>query len=820
MFYHIRKSVLWLILSAILPLVYAGTPENWMNSFGAGTLVQTGKTYYASPDGRDSNDGLTRQTAFRNLNHAVSKLAPGDTLLLAGGEYPGDVRINISNTPQANYSKTSGKANAPIRIMGIPGEEAVISGSQLLTGGSKLPGSNVYYYNTQRKPTSNMLIDRATHTVLQEVFAEELVREYPGTYMRKSDGGLLVHYASKQPDGVLYPRNFFGFVIAGSFIHVENITFKYCIDGVNLRVNAPYNKNQAAHNTVKNCRFFYNTRMGLYVDGASDSLISGNIFLRNGKRGSLLTTASPRKSRDCLIAGNYFGETPRSERNVPENFLNFALGNYAQAPERIHFVGNYVKSSMAFRLKPASPGGRVEDNFFDGYCSVEGDPVKAFFRRNYFKDGLTWLKIGRRLQDKDFKPYPMVFENNVVNASDFAPQYKGALQAEKLAMTLPEGSFPDIEFKDLSVRYINRNSAVIVWQTPECDGTGYVEYAPVGSKNLQKSMPSQQGVKHFAGMTGLLPDTLYRCRVVFESRRKQRKVSDFLTFRTPVKDRPAMTLEVGQGKLSLSEASAMTIAGDTIKLLPGEHVGVFAPVNSGLPGKPITLSGHNAVINGRKFHAPLINLNNVSHIVIDGVTLADPESQSSYSAIKIRKSNNVTIKNCRSKLCNYMAGPFVFVLKSQNVTIYNNISWGFSYPLQLAESEQIKVVNNTIVDAAMFSVFAENTQDMTFENNIFYRPCVANKTNPAYIFQGVDLNRVKSDGNVFYSPYKQHGTGGIVRAKNSRVLFASRTLKEWQQRSKLDKNSMVCDPLFEDYKNGNFALKVNSPVKGRGALQK
>ena len=807
-------------LMLFLPSVLHGNVElaEWMKSYGAGSLTTPGRTYYVACDGRDSNRGLARDSAFRNLNYAINKLAPGDTLMIAGGEYPGDVRINVAPGSSPNYNKVGGKPGAPIKIMGIPGEEVVISGAMLLKNGTRLPDCNVYLYTNTRKPTANMLIDRATHTTLQEVFAEELVREYPGTYMRKSNGDLLVHYASAKPDGVLYPRNFFGMVVAGSFVHIENITFKYCIDGVNLRINAPFSSNKASNITVKNCRFFYNTRMGLYIDGATDSLITGNIFLNNGKRGSLLTTAAPRPSRNCLIVGNYFGDTPLTVRNSPEYTHNFALGNYSKAPENMHFIGNYVKSRLAFRLKPASPGGRVEDNYFEGYCSVEGDPVKAYFRRNYFKGGFNWLKIGRKLADKDFKSYPMVFENNVSDPKDFAPRYQGALQVKKLAMTLPDGEFPALEFNDLAARYINRTSAVIAWKSGESDGTGYVEYAPAAGGAFRKSSASLQGVKHFVGLNGLEPDTLYRYRVVFTSRRGQKLTSAEQTFRTAKRDRAPMTLEVGAGKLTLAEASVMALPGDTVKLLPGEHIGVFAPVNSGEPGKPITLQGRNAVINGVNFYAPLINLNNVSHIVIDGVKLANPESQSSYGAIKVRQARHITIKNCSSGLGHWLAGPFVFALRSQDVLIRNNTAWGFSYTLQLAESENIRVLNNTIVDAAMFAVFAENTQDMTFENNIFFRPCVPDKTNPAYIFQNVDLKRVKSDGNIFYSPYKKHGTGGIVRDRSSRVLFATRTLQQWQERTRLDKQSRVCDPLFEDYAQGNFKLKPNSPASGKGAV--
>jgi hypothetical protein len=63
-----------------------------------GTAVHTPTTYYASPGGSDSNDGLTSGTAWQTLQHACDTVQAGDTVRFADGNYTGNVTSTMTGT--------------------------------------------------------------------------------------------------------------------------------------------------------------------------------------------------------------------------------------------------------------------------------------------------------------------------------------------------------------------------------------------------------------------------------------------------------------------------------------------------------------------------------------------------------------------------------------------------------------------------------------------------------------------------------------------------------------------------------------------------
>lgn len=93
------------------------------------TTTESGKTiqpiYYVSLEGDDANPGNLEQP-WKTLNYAASQLKPGDLLLIRGGTYPGQFRI-----------ENSGTSEAPITISNYENEEVVIDGN-----GNTLPSKN------------------------------------------------------------------------------------------------------------------------------------------------------------------------------------------------------------------------------------------------------------------------------------------------------------------------------------------------------------------------------------------------------------------------------------------------------------------------------------------------------------------------------------------------------------------------------------------------------------------------------------------------------------------------------------------------------
>ena len=272
---------------------------------------------------------------------------------------------------------------------------------------------------------------------------------------------------------------------------------------------------------------------------------------------------------------------------------------------------------------------------------------------------------------------------------------------------------------------------------------------------------------------------------------------------------------MGPGKYSLEEASIAALPGDTIKLLPGTHSGVFSPIRSGVPGKPITLLGKGAKLSGEKFHAPMIDLKNRSHIIIDGVTFIEPESTARLGIIRVEGGRNVTIRNCHAPRFSWLAGQFAVIRNTPGTVIQNNIIHGGDYPIATV-GPHIRILNNTIVDATMLTLSIWDPANMEIRNNIFYRPCIPAKRNQAMTFNAIK-GKIISEGNVFWSPVKEHPMGGRIRDHKNMILKESKTLQEWQKISGMDKTSIHADPMFVNYEKGDFRLKPGSPAKGKGA---
>ena len=151
-----------------------------------------------------------------------------------------------------------------------------------------------------------------------------------------------------------------------------------------------------------------------------------------------------------------------------------------------------------------------------------------------------------------------------------------------------------------------------------------------------------------------------------------------------------------------------------------------------------------------------------------------------------------------------------------NILFTNNISNGGDYPVALS-GHKITVSRNTVVNATMYSTSFWHNTDLTVTDNIFCRPCVPQKRNTALAFFDI-RGKIVSDGNVFWSPVKEHPVGGTIHNIAAKILKGSKTLEEWQKVSGMDKHSIHADPMFVDYEKGDFRLKPGSPAQGKGAV--
>ena len=73
---------------------------------------------YVATDGSDEAPG-TRERPMQTIQKALDRVRPGDTVVVRGGTYRETVRLTASGT-----------AEAPVRIMAMPGETVVLSGTE------------------------------------------------------------------------------------------------------------------------------------------------------------------------------------------------------------------------------------------------------------------------------------------------------------------------------------------------------------------------------------------------------------------------------------------------------------------------------------------------------------------------------------------------------------------------------------------------------------------------------------------------------------------------------------------------------------------
>jgi hypothetical protein len=89
-------------------------PENATLTFKTAAAPADPRVYYVAPDGNDGNDGLSCEKAFRTICRAADRVGPGDTVLIAAGGYPENVRIRAAGTPKRPITfrcVTGAKAN-------------------------------------------------------------------------------------------------------------------------------------------------------------------------------------------------------------------------------------------------------------------------------------------------------------------------------------------------------------------------------------------------------------------------------------------------------------------------------------------------------------------------------------------------------------------------------------------------------------------------------------------------------------------------------------------------------------------------------------
>jgi hypothetical protein len=125
---HEEKTLNNTDLMSVITANFKSVKGIYNSRIGVDKLAQaTGrKTYYVSGSGDDSNDGLTKTTAFRTLQEAADKVSAGDTVYVMNGTY---TQKTDPNKAILNIYQKQGTATAPITFKAYSNHKPVLKSS-------------------------------------------------------------------------------------------------------------------------------------------------------------------------------------------------------------------------------------------------------------------------------------------------------------------------------------------------------------------------------------------------------------------------------------------------------------------------------------------------------------------------------------------------------------------------------------------------------------------------------------------------------------------------------------------------------------------
>jgi hypothetical protein len=217
--------------------------------------------------------------------------------------------------------------------------------------------------------------------------------------------------------------------------------------------------------------------------------------------------------------------------------------------------------------------------------------------------------------------------------------------------------------------------------------------------------------------------------------------------------------------------------------------------------------------------APLVHLIGKKCVTVDGLTFDGiPEVGAVGGAFQLQNCEKIEILNCRvghQQPTSWRSGRFVAAGGCKGLRIEGNVSWGTDYHLWLSSCSDTLLKNNTFVNATQTALVLDGRgEGFTILNNLWYRPCIPDKSNMALLFRIAEFKGVVSDYNLFFSPHKNHKVGVVENARRE-VTAPGDHLAQWQQTSGYDKHSVQADPMFADVEKGDFRLRPGSPAIGK-----
>lgn len=387
------------------------------------------RTLYVKPDGDDTQDGESWNTAFKTISKAATVVIPGDLVLVKGGKYFEYVNITRPGT-----------AINPIVFRAAKDETAIVTFGQEVTGWTKTAGKR-FTYETNYANYPRCLWEDRTVRRYMEVYDEEELDKIPGSFLYDEGSDILkIHClkgsapddakiivtpycnSSQVPTGVKgyawHAKGFFPYKADNEslYTHIENFTLCYQVVGIQLRMDDCEARNNIVYGnvvgisatrgdnlTVENNNIFFNYLSGINVGASGDNNVNirRNYLFDNSPTG-------PYKISDTF-GGNPFSMAVYSG---PESFNIISNTVIAEDPDRPPYP------KQIWRYKAIGNGKVVTCNNLlvggKGHIDWNGDNMVA---DNTVIDGELWTRnYGGPIDETwkaDHTELPGTVENNL-----------------------------------------------------------------------------------------------------------------------------------------------------------------------------------------------------------------------------------------------------------------------------------------------------------------------------------------------------------------------------------------------------------------------
>jgi Right handed beta helix region len=306
----------------------------------------TGQTFYVATTGSDSNPG-TLEAPWRNVQHALDVLQPGQRALVRGGTYAESLGVDRAGT-----------AAATITIENYPGERPVVNGGgqRPLEVSSTGAYTRVRGFVFERSPyTSGGNVDLYGHHV--EISGNEIrLAKDQGLYSDEDSRNLQIvgNWIHHNGEGVTHQSH--GIYLQGNDHLVANNVIHDHSKGFGIQVYDRNSRSIVTANTVTGAG-----HSGIVVGGSGgvDNVrVHNNVFAFNAHYGISHDSACPTASQadHNVVFGNAWGPT---QGGCPG--LDYSGGNRTGDPLFANYGGrnlHLVAGSPAidYSLRAYSPG--------------------------------------------------------------------------------------------------------------------------------------------------------------------------------------------------------------------------------------------------------------------------------------------------------------------------------------------------------------------------------------------------------------------------------------------------------------------------------